>query len=80
MITVAVPDPFAAQELLPDSNPGLVNGACEANNVALCPPGLVTMTFTGPAEFAGVTAVIVVLLTTETLLAEVDPNFTVAPD
>jgi len=38
------------------------------------------MTFTGPAEFAGVRAVIVVLLTTETLLANVDPNFTVAPD
>jgi hypothetical protein len=80
LITVAVPDPFAAHEPLPDSNPALVNGACEANRVALCPPGLVTVTFTAPELWAGVTAVMVVLLTTVTLLAAVEPKVTVAPD
>ena len=43
------------------------------------PPGLVTVTVTGPALPAGVDAVMVVLLTTTTLVAAVPPNVTVAP-
>ena len=73
------PIPFAAQDPLPDSNPALVRGACEANRVALWPPGFVTVTFTAPA-CDGVVAVIVVLLTTVTLVAGVEPKVTAAPD
>jgi hypothetical protein len=40
---------------------------------------LVTVSVTAPALPAGVVAVIDVLLTTTTLVAAVDPNFTVAP-
>jgi hypothetical protein len=48
-------------------------------SVPLCPL-TVTVTPTGPALPAGVVAVMLVLLTTATLVAAVDPNFTVAPD
>lgn len=41
---------------------------------------LVTTTLTTPAAWAGVVAVIVVLLTTVTPVADVPPSFTVAPD
>ena len=41
---------------------------------------LVTTTFTAPAAWAGVVAVIEVLFTTVTVLAAVLPSFTVAPD
>ena len=44
----------------------------------LCPL-TVTVTVTGPTLPAGVVAVIVVLFTTTTLVAEADPNVTVAP-
>src|SRR5581483_4488647 len=47
--------------------------------VALWPSRLVTVTFTAPAAWAGVVAVIVVLLTTLTLVAAVPPTLTVAP-
>jgi len=40
---------------------------------------LVTVTVTAPALPAGVVAVIVVLFTTATFVAELLPNFTVAP-
>jgi hypothetical protein len=40
---------------------------------------LVTITFTAPAEFAGVVAVIEVPLWTTTLVADALPNVTVAP-
>jgi len=39
-----------------------------------------TTTFTAPAAWAGVVAVIDVLLTTVTLVAAVPPNVTVAPE
>src|ERR1700738_168385 len=42
--------------------------------------GLVTTTFTAPAAWAAVIAVIDVLLPTITLLAAVPPRLTVAPD
>ena len=45
----------------------------------LCPPELVTVTVTAPALPAGVVAVIDVLFTTTTLVADALPNFTVAP-
>ena len=45
----------------------------------LCPPELVTVTVTAPTLPAGVVAVIVVLFTTATFVAELLPNFTVAP-
>ena len=45
----------------------------------LCPLELVTVTVTAPALPAGVVAVIVVPFTTTTLVAELLPNFTVAP-
>ena len=45
----------------------------------LCPPGFVTVTVTAPALPAGVVAVIVVLFTTTTFVADALPNFTVAP-
>ena len=45
----------------------------------LCPPELVTVTVAVPALPAGVVAVMVVLLTTVTLVAAVEPNVTVAP-
>jgi hypothetical protein len=41
---------------------------------------LVTVTVTTPALAAGVVAVMEVALTTTTLVAAVDPNFTVAPE
>src|ERR1700730_1074745 len=41
---------------------------------------LVTTTFTAPAAWAGVVAVIEVLFTTVTVLAAVPPTVTVAPD
>jgi len=44
-----------------------------------CPPEFVTVTVTAPALPAGVVAVIVVPLTTTTFVAELFPNFTVAP-
>jgi len=43
-------------------------------------PPLVTVTVTGPPLPAGVIAVMVVLLTTVTLVAEALPNVTVAPE
>jgi hypothetical protein len=49
-------------------------------NVPVCVSGLVTTTFTDPAAWAGVVAVICVPLTTTTLVAAVPPNVTVAPD
>ena len=49
------------------------------DSAPLCPPGLVTVTFTVPAEPAGVVAVIVVLLTTVTPVAALPPRLTVAP-
>ena len=45
----------------------------------LCPPELVTVTVTAPAVPAGVVAVMVVLLTTVTLVADALPKVTVAP-
>jgi hypothetical protein len=45
----------------------------------LCPLELVTVTVTAPALPAGAVAVIVVLFTTATFVAELLPNFTVAP-
>jgi hypothetical protein len=45
----------------------------------LCPP-TVTVTVTPPAADAGVVAVIVVLFTTTTFVADPFPNFTVAPE
>jgi hypothetical protein len=45
----------------------------------LNPPGLVTVTATGPAVPAGVVAVICAPLTTTTLVAAFVPNVTVAP-
>ena len=47
--------------------------------VPLSPPGLVTTTLTKPLVCAGVSAVIVVLPTTFTLVAAVPPKATVAP-
>lgn len=41
---------------------------------------LVTTTLTAPAAWAGVAAVIVVPFTTATLVADVPPSATVAPD
>ena len=49
-------------------------------SVTLCPSGLVTVTLTAPAECAGVEAVMLVLLVTETLVAAVPPKLTVAPE
>ena len=46
---------------------------------APCPSGFVTVTAARPAAWAGVTAVIVVALTTFTLVAELPANITVAP-
>src|SRR5262245_44012399 len=43
-------------------------------------PGFVTTTFTAPFECAGVTAVIVVLPTTLTFVAEAPPKLTDAPE
>ena len=48
--------------------------------VALCPSGFVTVTLTAPAACAGVVAVMVVLLVTETLVAAAPPKLTVAPE
>ena len=48
--------------------------------LALCPSGLVTTTFTGPAVIVGVTAVILVAETTTTEVPGLPPNVTVAPD
>src|SRR5437879_201600 len=48
--------------------------------VALCVSGLVTTTFTAPAAWAGVVAVIVVAETTVTAVAAMPPTLTVAPD
>jgi hypothetical protein len=45
----------------------------------LCESGFVTLTLTAPAAWAGVVAVIDVLVTTMTLVAAVPPNVTVAP-
>ena len=45
----------------------------------LCPPELVTIRVTAPALPAGVVAVIVVLFTTTTFVAELPPKVTVAP-
>ena len=45
----------------------------------LSPAELVTVTVTTPALPAGVVAVIVVLFTTTTFVADALPNFTVAP-
>jgi hypothetical protein len=45
----------------------------------LCPPEFVTVTVTAPALPAGVVAVILVLFTTTTFVAELLPNFTAAP-
>jgi hypothetical protein len=42
-------------------------------------PGFVTVTVTGPEAPAGVVAVMDVALATTTLVAAVEPNFTVAP-
>src|SRR5437773_3771016 len=47
--------------------------------VALCVSGLVTTTFTAPAAWAGVVAVIVVAETTVTAGTAVPPSVTVAP-
>ena len=47
--------------------------------VPLWPLELVTTTFTAPAACAGVVAVIEVVLTTLTFVAEVPPKVTVAP-
>ena len=47
--------------------------------VPLCPPVLVTTTLTTPAACAGVVALMDVLLVTETFVAAVAPNVTVAP-
>ena len=49
-------------------------------NVLLCPSVLVTTTFTAPATWAAVVAVIELLLATFTLVAAVPPNVTLAPD
>jgi hypothetical protein len=46
----------------------------------LCEPTLVTVTVTAPTVPAGVVAVIVVLFTTATFVAAVEPNVTVAPE
>jgi hypothetical protein len=46
--------------------------------VPFWPSGLVTVTLTAPAAWAGVVAVIVVLLTTLTLVAALPPKLTVA--
>lgn len=43
------------------------------------PPGFVTTTVTAPTAWAGVVAVMLVLLTTTTFVAAVPPNVTVAP-
>src|SRR5712692_10179643 len=48
-------------------------------SVPLCVSGLVTTTFTAPAAWAAVVAVIWVALTTTTFVAAVPPNITVAP-
>ena len=45
-------------------------------DVALVPPGVVTVTSTGPAACAGVVAVICVFEFTVTLLAAVSPKLT----
>ena len=47
--------------------------------VPLCPSVFVTTTFTGPTAWAGVAAVIEVLLPTLTFVAAVPPMLTVAP-
>jgi len=47
--------------------------------VAEVPPALVTVTSTVPAASAGATAVIELAELTVTLVAAVDPNFTVLP-
>ena len=49
-------------------------------NVLLCPSVLVTTTFTAPATWVAVVAVIELLLATFTLVAAVPPNVTLAPD
>jgi len=48
--------------------------------VPLCPSGFVTTTLTAPAACAGVTAVMVVLLVTLTLVAADPPIVTDAPE
>jgi hypothetical protein len=50
-----------------------------AGQVPLCASVLVTMTFTAPAAWAGVVAMIDVLLARVTLVAGVPPRLTVAP-
>jgi hypothetical protein len=47
-----------------------------ATEVALVPPGVVTVTSTGPAEPAGLVALIEVAVLTVKVLAATDPNFT----
>jgi hypothetical protein len=49
-------------------------------NVPLLASVLVTTTLTAPAACAGVVAVIMVLFTSVTPVADVPPSFTVAPD
>src|SRR5579864_9255070 len=71
--------PFHAQPGAPCSNPALVSGVTTPTNVALCPSGLVTVTFTGPAGLAGAVAVMAVLFVTETFVAALELKVTVAP-
>ena len=81
-------DPVIVSDVPPDAGPEpgvtplTVGGAMYVNapaRVPLCPSALVTVTSTGPVAPAGVTAVIVVALTTATLVAGLAPIVTVAP-
>jgi len=80
--------PVIVTEVPPDGDPVfgltlLTVGATTYVNpfvrLPLCDPGLVTVTVTAPALPAGVVAVIVVLFTTTTFVADALPNVTVAP-
>jgi hypothetical protein len=56
-----------------------VNASVEVD-VALVPPGVVTVTMIAPVPCAGDLQVIVVALTTTILPQATDPNLTVAPE
>ena len=78
-MTVAVPLEPAIQPLIPDSKPGFVRGCWTPTKLPVCRSGLVTVTLTVPAGFAGVVAVMELLFTTTTFVAAALPKLTVAP-
>ena len=78
VIVTAVPP---AVDPVVGATPVTVGGTTKVNALVRLPlcPLAVTVTATAPALPAGVVAVMVVLFTTTTFVAAVDPNLTVAP-